>query len=103
MAKSRQSKKAGQFTFSVLPEEDAELELRELRSGRGGRVSKYEPLAKAAAELASNEVIKVRVKKNEVGGLRGYLNRQYGEKYTVRSSKMDDDEYMAYVFTGVSD
>lgn len=98
MAKRSGTKKAGAFSFEVVSEEKAQEELSELRSGRGGRVSKYEPLADAAQKLAGDKVLKVKLDKNEVGGLRGYLRRRFGEKYTVKSSKIDGDEYMAFVF-----
>lgn len=97
MAKSTQTKKAGQFTFSVMTEENAQKELTKLRSGRGGRVSKYEPLAEEADKLTADKVLKVKLDKNEVGGLRGYLRRRFGEKFTVKSSKIDGDEYMAFI------
>lgn len=97
MAKRTGSKKAGQFTFQVIPQEEAAEELSELRSGRGGRSSKYVPLAEAAQNLTGNKVLKVKLDKNEVGGLRGYLRRRFDEKYTVKSSKVDGDEYIAFV------
>lgn len=98
MAKRSGTKKAGQFSFDVVSEDKAQEELSELRSGRGGRVSKYEPLADAAQKLSGDKVLKVKLGKNEVGGLRGYLRRRFNEKYTVKSSKIDGDEYMAFVF-----
>lgn len=98
MAKRSGSKKAGQFSFEVISEEKAQEELSVLRSGKGGRASKYEPLADAAQGLSGDKVLKVKLGKNEVGGLRGYLRRRFGEKYTVKSSKVDGDEYMAFVF-----
>lgn len=98
MAKRSGTKKAGQFSFEVISEEKAQEELSELRSGKGGRASKYEPLADEAQNLAGDKVLKVTLGKNEVGGLRGYLRRRFGEKYTVKSSKIDGDEYMAFVF-----
>ena len=89
--------KHGQFDVEVVSEAEAQEELAELRSGRGGRVSKYKPLADRAQDLNEGEVMKVRLEKNEVGGLRGYLRRRFEDKYTVKSSKVDDDEYMAFV------
>lgn len=97
MAKRSGSKKAGQFTFELISEDQANEELSELRSGKGGRASKYEPLANEAQNLTGDKVLKVTLGKNEVGGLRGYLRRRFGEKYTVKSSKIDGDDYMAFV------
>lgn len=98
MAKRSGSKKAGLFKFEVISEDQAQEELSELRSGKGGRSSKYEPLADAAQNITGDKVLKVKLGKNEVGGLRGYLRRRFGEKYTVKSSKVEGDEYMAFVF-----
>ncbi len=97
MAKRSGTKKAGQFTFEVISEEQANEELSTLRSGKGGRASKYEPLAAEAQKISGDKVLKVKLGKNEVGGLRGYLRRRFGEKYTVKSSKIDGDDYMAFV------
>ncbi len=97
MAKRSGTKKAGQFTFEVISEEQANEELSTLRSGKGGRASKYEPLATEAQKISGDKVLKVKLGKNEVGGLRGYLRRRFGEKYTVKSSKIDGDDYMAFV------
>lgn len=97
MAKRTASKKAGQYTFNIITESDAREELAQLRGGRGGRTSKYESLAEAAQELTGDKVLKVAVSKNEVGGLRGYLQRRFDEKFTVRSSKVDGDKFVAFI------
>lgn len=90
--------KKGAFEVEVVSEEAAQEELAELRSGRGGRTSKYKPLADQAQDIDEGQVMKVKVKKNEVGGLRGYLRRRFDDKYTVKSSKLDGDDYMAFVY-----
>lgn len=90
-------KKANGFEIHIESADAALKELTELRSGRGGRESKYKPIADAAAKLAKDKVIKVPLAKNEVGGLRGYLSRNFGEEFEVKSSKTDSGEYMAFV------
>lgn len=96
-------KETGGFEMVVETVDEMQKELNELRSGRGGRTSKYEPIAKAAEDLAKGKAIKVVLGKNEVGGLRGYLNRHHGEKYDVKSSKLEDangkdtGQYAAFV------
>ena len=90
--------KRGKFDVQVVSEEEAQEELAELRSGRGGRTSKYKPLADEAQKLSEDQVMKVQVQKNEVGGLRGYLRRRFEDRYTVKSSKVDGDKYMAFVY-----
>lgn len=90
--------KRGKFQVEVVSEDAAQEELAELRSGRGGRTSKYKPLADEAQNLSDDQVMKVQVQKNEVGGLRGYLRRRFDDKYTVKSSKVDGDKYMAFVY-----
>ena len=97
MAPRKETKKAGQYTLAVITHNDAKEELADLRAGRGGRVSKYEPLAEAAQDLPPEQVLKVKVNKNEVGGLRGYLRRRFGETFTVMSNKVDGEGYMAFV------
>ncbi len=90
--------KDSRFSVERVAKEEAEQELSKLRSGRGGRVSKYAPVAEQAEDLDRGESLKVRLKKNEVGGLRGYLQRRFGEKFTVKSSRLEGDEYKAFVF-----
>lgn len=97
MAKRTGSRKAGSFKFEVISDAQAQEELSGLRSGKGGRASKYEPLADAASGLTGDKVLKVELGKNEVGGLRGYLRRRFGEKFTVKSSKAEGDKFMAFV------
>ncbi len=55
MAKRTGSKKAGQFTFDVISDVKAQEELAELGGGRGGRTSKYDPLADAAQKLSDEK------------------------------------------------
>lgn len=88
------------FDFEVVSTDQAEEKLRELRSNRGGRgPSKYQSIGEEVQDLKKDQVLRVKLEKHEVGGLRGYLNRYYPDQYTVKSSKTDDDsEYMAFVF-----
>lgn len=92
------AKKQRSFDIERVTATKAKEELSDLRSGRGGRTSKYLPVAEEAQELNKGQVLKLKVKKNEVGGLRGYLRRRYGDQFTVKSSRLDGDEYMAFVF-----
>ena len=97
MAKRSGAKKAGAFKFEVISDQQAQQELSGLRAGKGGRASKYEPLAEAAQSLTGEKVLKVELGKNEVGGLRGYLRRRFGERYTVKSSKAEGDKFVGFV------
>lgn len=97
MAKKSGTKKAGNFTFDVITESDANEQLTALQAGRGRRSSKYKILAEAAQELTGDRVLKVKVRKNEVAGLRGYLSRRFEEKYTVKSARLNGDEFVVYI------
>jgi len=90
--------KKNKFSVERVAKEEAEQELSKLRSGRGGRVSKYAPIADNAEDLKKGESLKVELKKNEVGGLRGYLQRRFGEKFTVKSSRLEGEDYKAFIF-----
>lgn len=87
------------FKYEILSEEEAVQELTELRSGKGGRISKYQPLEELAEEKVDEDtVVRVELEKNEVGGLRGYLRRHHGEKYVVRSSRLPASKmYRAFI------
>ena len=90
-------KKAGQFHVEVLSREEA---LKEISAGgeQGGRVSKYEPLLRAAQKLSGDDVLRVRLGKNEVTGFRSYLRQRLGDNYLVKSAKIDDGVFMTFVF-----
>ncbi len=101
-AEVQETQNANQNGFAIerIPADEAKDELSDLKSNRGGRNSKYSPVAKEAEELTDpDDAVRVTLTQNEVAGLRGYLQRHYGDRFTVRSSKLDDgNKYAAFVF-----
>lgn len=90
--------RAGAFRFSIVDEQTAANELNQLRAGKSGRVSKYAELAKECEQLGHRQVLATEMAKNEVGGFRGYLTRQFGERFEAKSAKQDDGNHAVYVF-----
>ncbi len=89
-----------QLGASVVSDEDMESELKEARGGKGGRTSKYGPIAEFAEKnVTENKPLRLEGGMTEVSGLRGYLDRNYGDKYTVTSAskKGEKDKYIIYV------
>lgn len=78
---------------SKISVDEAMQELAELRSGRGGRVSKYHEYLEATEDLGKGEVYRDVVDGyNEVSGLRNYLDRHRPEQFVVKAVKHPDDK-----------
>ncbi len=94
MAKSKNS-----FNIEEVKTSQADQELKMLRGGRGGRRSKYVPIAEKVKGLRRGKSLKMDMDKNEVGGLRQYLARIFQDKYKVISSRSKDgSSYRVYVY-----
>lgn len=76
-------------TISV---EDAVEQLTELRSGRGGRRSKYEDILDALDGMGKNEVYPSEVEGySQVSSLRNSIQRRFDDEFVVKSSKAKED------------
>lgn len=87
---------ASDFSISVLPSKEAHLKLRHLRSGRGGRTSKFQPVLERVMEAKEGEIVVVEgVEKNQVQTLRAFVYRHLDpEVWSVKSAKQkDSDQY----------
>lgn len=72
--------------------EEAQEELKRLRSGRGGRTSKYAEYLEAAEEMGKGDVITDTLDGyNKVTSLRNYIDRTQPDKYVVKSARHSDD------------
>lgn len=84
-----------------VKQDTAQKQLTQLRKGKGGRTSKYEPIGREVKKLKKGEILPVEdLAKNEVGGLRGYIRRHFGEDYQVTSSRQDDGEHYTAFISG---
>lgn len=74
--------------------EEANQQLSQLRSGRGGRQSSmYAPLLEEADALNSGEALSDTVDGYaRVSGLRSYLDRHRPEQFVVKASKAEGEE-----------
>ena len=63
-----------ELSVSTVPVKDAHDLLKTLRSGRGGRTSRYHPIVEAARALKNGQVVTARgVAKSQVQPLRSYV------------------------------
>lgn len=73
--------------------DEAMQQLSALRTGRGGRTSKYATYLEEIDGIKKGEVYADVVEGyNEVSGLRNYLDRHRPEKYVVKAVKHPDDK-----------
>jgi hypothetical protein len=72
--------------------EKAKKELTELRKGRGGRKSKYQDILDELENMGKNEVYPHEVEGySSVSTLRNAVERVYGDRFVVVSSKIKED------------
>jgi hypothetical protein len=77
------------FSVSTMPSKDAHLKLRSLRSGRGGRTSKFQPVLDEVQGTRKGQVVTVEgVAKTQVQTLRSFVYRHLdAEEWTVKSAR----------------
>lgn len=94
---------AAKKTISI---EKAKEELTALRKGRGGRKSKYQDILDALEDMEKSEVYPHEVEGySSVSTLRNAVERVYGDRFVVVSSKIKEDSdkdkeeatYRAYI------
>ena len=68
-------------------------ELSALRRGRGGRVSRFQPVLDAVREAPKGQVVSVKkLDRKDVAALRGYVYRNLdSEEYAVKSAREGKD------------
>ena len=89
-----------ELSVSTVPLKDAKDILKTLRTGRGGRRSRYEPIVEAAGALKRGQVVTVQgVGKAQVQPLRTYVLRSLDpDEWKVKSARSkDDDTYVVVV------
>ncbi|MEM8560094.1 MAG: hypothetical protein AAGG50_19930 [Bacteroidota bacterium] len=90
------------LNIETISAKDAQSKLSQLRSGRGGRTSKYQPVLEAVQGRRGSQIVTVdNLTPNEVQGLRAYLYRYLdSEEWTVKSARTDSDGSKYRVFIG---
>ena len=94
------AKKQESLKYEVVSENEMHQTLASSRRGRGGRVSKWEPVREAVGSLNEGQAVKLTLHKREVQGLRQYLSKQMPGRSKVVSSASpngDDGEYHVFV------
>jgi len=84
------------FSISTVSSKEAHQKLRTLRSGRGGRTSKFQPVLDEVLGSRKGQIVTVEgVDKNQVQTLRSFVYRHLDpEEWTVKSAKeKDSDRY----------
>lgn len=80
--------------MEVKSKDEARDELSQLRSRRGGIVSKWKPFKEKFSDLDQGEAIVAEVGEyKNVSALRNYLQDKFGkDQVVVRSSSVDEDK-----------
>jgi hypothetical protein len=89
----------GTFQIDAVSAKDAHDMLKHLRSGRGGRTSKYQPILDGIRDLKKGQLLRVGgVGRMEVNALKAYLFRYLDrDGYKVKSAKEKDAETFTVV------
>ena len=88
------------FKIETVSASKAKTALSRLRSGRGGRTSKYQPILDEVEGSRKGQMVTVHgVPKNGVQALRSFIYRSLDkEEYTVKSAREEDgDTYTVVV------
>ena len=80
------------FDIKTVSAREAHTKLSSLRSGRGGRTSKYAPILEAVQTAKKGQLVTVSgVRKNDVQALRSYLYRSLDrDEFKVKSAQDDE-------------
>lgn len=84
------------FSIKTVSSKEAHSKLRTLRSGRGGRTSKFQPVLDEVQSARKGQVVTVEgVDKNQVQTLRSFIYRHLDqEEWTVKSAReKGSDQY----------
>lgn len=79
------------FNIKTVSARDAHSRLSSLRSGRGGRTSKFSPVLEAVQSAKKGQLVTIEgVRKNDVQAMRSYLYRTLDrEEYKIKSARDD--------------
>ena len=77
------------FTIETISAKQVRTELSTLRRGRGGRVSRFQPVLDAVRKSGKGQVVSVKnLDRKDVAALRGYIYRNLdSEEYSVKSAR----------------
>ena len=80
---------SGGFQVDTISVKEGHDTLRQLRAGRGGRTSKYQPILDGLRDLKKGQLVRVGgVGRMEVNALRAYLFRYLDrDEYKVKSAR----------------
>ncbi len=88
------------FKIETVTANEGKARLSRLRSGRGGRTSKYQPILDAVEKAPKGKIVTASgVPKNGVQALRSFVLRNLDpDEYKVKSAKQkDSDDYTVAV------
>ena len=90
-----------EFKIETLSSKQVRNELSSLRRGRGGRVSRFQPVLDAVRDAGKGQVVSVKkLDRKDVAALRGYVYRNLdSEDYSVKSARegKDADTYTVMI------
>ena len=77
------------YSIETISAKKVRSELSALRRGRGGRVSRFQPVLEAVREAGKGQVVSVKeLDRKDVAALRGYIYRNLdNEDYSVKSAR----------------
>jgi hypothetical protein len=91
------------FSVKTVSSKEAHTTLRSLRSGRGGRTSKFQPVLNEVQATRKGQVVTVEnVAKNQVQTLRSFVYRHLDpDEWTVKSARQKgSDSYTVVIGRG---
>lgn len=96
------AKSNADFNIKTVSARDAHSQLSSLRSGRGGRTSKFAPILEAVQSAKKGQLVTVEgVRKNDVQAMRSYLYRTLDrEEFKIKSARDDEDKNTYTVVAG---
>ena len=92
------AKKQSNLNYEVVSHDEMQQVLATSRRGRGGRVSKWEPVRTALGQIEEGKALKLTLPKREVQGLRQYLSKQMPGRSKVVSSVAQGEDDLYHVF-----
>lgn len=85
------------FDFRTMTADEAAERRRQLRTGQGGRRSKYSPVGDQLTNMKEGQILSFSVAPNQIISLRNYMTRNFGDKYRVTSRRLSDESYEVHV------
>ena len=86
-----------EFEFRTMSADDADRRRRELRSGAGGRKSKYSPVGEKLTSLGDGQVLCFNVAPNQIIRLRNYVARNFGDRFRVASRRVSEEQFEVHI------